>query len=209
MGVSSVQYQKVVHALKSDIKANNGHLDTGIFGTQFFFEVLAENGMNELAYEVMNNRTEPGYGHWLELGSTTTREQWSESGSHNHPMFGGGLVWLYRKLAGMNADPMNPGYRHIIFRPQIVDDLSYVSYSNLTPFGRAGISWKNENTKFTMEVIVPVGSIATIYLPAESLQQITEGGKKAEALPEIDFLKMDLGYAVFTVGSGRYNFEVD
>lgn len=209
MGVPSDQYEKVVHALKADIKANNGHLDTGIFGTQFLFEVLAENGMNDLAYEAMNNRTEPSYGHWLELGSTTTREQWSESGSHNHPMFGGGLVWLYRKLAGMNADPMNPGYRHIIFRPQIVDDLSYVSYSNLTPFGKAGISWRNENKRFTMEVIVPVGSIATIYLPAESLQQITESGKKTEALPEIDFLKMDQGYAVFTVGSGKYNFEVD
>ena len=33
------------------------HLDTGIFGTQFFFEVLSENGLNELAYRVMNQRT--------------------------------------------------------------------------------------------------------------------------------------------------------
>jgi len=209
MGVPADQYGKVIHALQNDIKANNGHLDTGLFGTQFFFEVLAENGMNDLAYEAMNKRTEPGYGHWIELGSTTSREQWSEQGSHNHPMFGGGLVWLYRKLAGMNADPMNPGYRHIIFRPQIVDDLSYVSYSNLTPFGKAGITWRNENKRFTMEVIVPVGSNATIYLPAESILQITEGGKKIDSSPEIEFLKMDQGYAVFAVGSGEYNFEVD
>jgi alpha-L-rhamnosidase len=209
MGVPADQYEKVINALKADITANDGHLDTGIFGTQFFFEVLAENGMNELAYEVMNKRTEPGYGHWLELGSTTSREQWNERGSHNHPMFGGGLVWLYRKLAGMNADPMDPGYRHIIFRPQIVDDLSYVSYSNLTPYGKAGITWRNENNRFTMEVIVPVGSLATIYLPAESLQQITESGQKTGTHPEIEFLKMDLGYAVFSVGSGAYNFEVD
>jgi hypothetical protein len=34
-------------------------LDTGIFGTQFFFEVLSENGMHDLAYEAMNKREEP------------------------------------------------------------------------------------------------------------------------------------------------------
>jgi alpha-L-rhamnosidase len=124
MGVPNDQHPRVIGALKADIKANKGHLDTGIFGTQFFFEVLSENGMHDLAYEAINKKEEPGYGHWLELGSTTTREQWSEEGSHNHPMFGGGLVWFYRKLAGMHADPDQPGYKHIVFRPQPVDQVT-------------------------------------------------------------------------------------
>ncbi|MCK5104022.1 MAG: family 78 glycoside hydrolase catalytic domain, partial [Cyclobacteriaceae bacterium] len=76
MGVPQEQYEKVVTALQGNIKTNKGHLDTGIFGTQFFFEVLSENGMHDLAYEAINKRTEPSYGHWLELGSTTSREQW-------------------------------------------------------------------------------------------------------------------------------------
>ena len=209
MGVPADQYERVVKALKANIKANKGHLDTGIFGTQFFFEVLAENGMNDLAYEAMNKRSEPGYGHWLELGATTTREQWSTRGSHNHPMFGGGLVWLYRKLAGMNADPGKPGYRHIIFHPHVIDDLSYVTYSNLTPYGEAGISWKQESDQFTMKVIVPVGSEATVYVPSDDLQRISENGKDPAALAEIEFLEMDQGFAVFRVGSGSYNFVVD
>ncbi|NJK93960.1 MAG: hypothetical protein HC905_02660 [Bacteroidales bacterium] len=71
MGVPANQYQRVIAALKKDIAENKGHLDTGIFGTQFFFEVLTENGLHELAYEAMNKRDEPSYGHWLELGSTT------------------------------------------------------------------------------------------------------------------------------------------
>jgi alpha-L-rhamnosidase len=145
MGVPDLQYQKVVSALKNDIKENKGHLDTGIFGTQFFFEVLSENGLHDLAYEAMNKKDEPGYGRWLELGSTTTREQWSEEGSHNHPMFGGGLVWFYRKLAGMNTDSSQPGYKHIIFKPQPAGDLTYVKYYNQTPYGEAGIFWKKEN----------------------------------------------------------------
>ena len=58
MGVPSTQYTRVISALKNDIKANNGNLTTGIFGTQFFFEILAENGLNDLAYEAMNKRTQ-------------------------------------------------------------------------------------------------------------------------------------------------------
>ena len=98
-----------------------------------------------MAYEAMNKRTEPSYGHWLELGSTTSRENWNEQGSHNHPMFGGGLTWFYRNLAGMKADPEDPGYRHIIFKPQPIDDLKYVTYTNKTPYGHAGITWRHSS----------------------------------------------------------------
>jgi alpha-L-rhamnosidase len=165
MGVPGNQYQRVIAALRNDIAANKGHLDTGIFGTQFFFEILSENGMHDLAYEAMNKREEPGFGRWLELGSTTTREHWDEGGSHNHPMFGGGLVWYYRKLAGMQADPEKPGYRHIIFRAQPVVDLTYVKYSNQTVFGEAGIHWAIRGDELTMQIDVPVGSSATVYVP--------------------------------------------
>jgi alpha-L-rhamnosidase len=209
MGVPADQYERVISALKADIKRNDGHLDTGIFGTQFFFEILADNGLNDLAYEAMNKRTEPSYGHWLELGSTTTREQWSTRGSHNHPMFGGGLVWLYRKLAGMNADAEQPGYRHIIFRPHPVDELSYVNYMNRTPYGPAGINWRKEGDRFTMNVIVPVGSQAMVYVPAENIQQIRESGTKIEEVPEVTFQEVEQGYAVFKVGSGEYYFEIE
>jgi alpha-L-rhamnosidase len=209
MGVPADQYEKVVAAVKANIEANKGHLDTGIFGTQFFFEILSENGMHELAYEAMNQRTQPSFGYWLEEGATTTREGWDNGGSHNHPMFGGGIVWFYRKLAGMQADPMQPGYRHIIFRPQPVDDLSYTTYINQTPYGEAGIDWKKEDSQFSMDITVPVGSTATVYVPAESQQSITESGKNIQASPEVAFQRMEAGYAVFSVGSGEYNFEVN
>ena len=207
MGVPNDQKAKVIAALRANIEANNEHLDTGIFGTQFLFEVLSENDMNDLAYRIMNQRTEPGYGHWLELGSTTSREHWNEGGSHNHPMFGGGLVWLYRKLAGMQEDPEEPGYRHIIFRPQPVKEMEHVTYSNLTPYGKAGISWKHQSGKFFMDVEVPVGSRATVYVPAESKDQVLESGKKPDKDKGVEFKEMQDGYAVFEVSSGIYKFQ--
>ncbi len=176
MGVPADQEQRVIDALKRDISADSGHLDTGIFGTQFFFEVLADHGLQELAYEAMNKKTQPSYGWWIEQGATTSWEQWDGSGSRNHPMFGGGLVWFYRKLAGMNADPENPGYRNIIFRPQPAGDMTYASYSNLTPYGTAGIRWEKKHKSLIMDVKVPVGSTATVYIPAASAGEIRENG---------------------------------
>jgi alpha-L-rhamnosidase len=207
MGVSADHKARVIEALASDIKANDGHLDTGIFGTQFFFEVLADNGLNELAYEAMNKRTVPSYGYWLEQGATTSWEGWDKAGSGNHPMFGGGLVWLYRKLAGLNADEGKPGYRHIVFRPQPAGDITMVSYSNQTPYGHCGISWKKENNKFSMNISVPVGSAATIYVPADRKESVTEGGKKIKTRSGIIFSGMENDYAVFKTGSGDYLFE--
>ena len=208
MGVPDDQYDKVVKALKEDIIANDGHLDTGICGTKFFFEVLSENGLHELAYEAMNKKTFPGYGYWVEMGATTTRESWRAGTRGNHPMFGGGLVWFYRKLAGMNADPENPGYQHVVFRPQPVDDISFVRYHNNTPFGETGIFWEKKNGKFAMEITIPVGCHATVYVPASENQTILESGKKVTDSEFIEDAGWENGYKIFKVSSGKYIFEV-
>ncbi len=208
MGVTDEQYAGVVAALKAGIRKNDGHIDTGIIGTRFFFEVLADHGLNQEAYEALNKTTEPSFGRWIELGSTTTREQWGETSSYNHPMFGGGLTWFYRNLAGMKADPAKPGYRHIIFRPQPVNELEYVSYTNMTSYGEGGISWENEDDTFSMEVSVPVSCYATVHVPAIEESQVTESGRKAKMAAGVEFIAMMDAYAVFKVKSGTYNFKV-
>jgi alpha-L-rhamnosidase len=207
MGVPEEQKDRVVAALRNDLKANDDHLDTGIFGTQFLFEVLSENGLHELAYTIMNKRTQPGYGWWLEQGASTTWEHWSGSGSRNHPMFGGGIVWFYRILAGMMADPLEPGYRHIIFRPGPVADVNYAGYSNLTPYGMAAIKWEKGNGKFRVFITVPTGSTATIHVPATKPEAVSESGKKTKRSKDILFLRMEEGHAVYKVSSGNYRFE--
>ena len=207
MGVPADQYSKVVAALKSDIVSNGGNLDTGIFGTQFFFEVLSENGLHELAYDAMNKKTQPSYGWWIEQGATTTWEHWNGESSRNHPMFGGGIVWFYRVLAGMNVDPAQPGYRHIIFKPQPAGDLTFVSYSNETPLGTAAVRWDKNAGSFKLSVEVPVGSTATVYVPASDASKVVEAGKKIKNNSLIRFQRIDDGYAIYTVASGKYIFE--
>lgn len=207
MGLPDDQKGRVVAALEADIHAAGDHLDTGIFGTQFFFETLAENGLQELAAVVMAKRTKPSYGWWIDQGATTTWEQWDGSNSRNHPMFGGGIVWFYRQLAGMNTDPDRPGYRNIIFRPRPASEIHYASYSNRTPYGIAGIDWKKDSGRFTMELEVPVGSTATVYIPSTAPEFVKESGKKIRANKGIVFVKMEDGYSVWEVGSGKYHFS--
>ena len=207
MGVPADQKLRVIAALKSDIAANDGHLDTGIFGTQFFFEVLAENGMQDLAFEAMNKKTRPSFGWWIGQGATTTWEQWDGSDSHNHPMFGGAITWFYRELAGMNTDPLQPGYQNIIFKPRPAGDVTFASYSNETPNGMAAISWKRNADMFKLDIKVPVGSTATVYIPALNAKNVTESGKEINDKSCVIFQKMENGFAVLITGSGDYSFE--
>jgi len=169
--------------------------------------VLSENGMHDLAYAAMTKRTQPGFGWWIDQGATTTWEQWNGDNSRNHPMFGGSLVWFYRKLAGMNTDPEAPGYRHIIFRPQPVADLTFVKYFTQTSYGNAGIHWKDENQQFSMKVVVPAGCEATVYVPLRSEKAITENGAAITGSDEIEIVGDEAGYRVFAVKSGTYLFS--
>jgi alpha-L-rhamnosidase len=206
MGVPEDQKERVVSSLSEDIMVNDDHLDTGIFGTQFFFEVLTENRLNELAYRVMNQRTMPSYGWWIGQGATTTWEEWNGNGSHNHPMFGGGISWFYRYLAGINPDPDDPGYRHIIFKPVPPKDISFAKYSNLTPYGTASIGWKKDKGYLSMDIIVPVGCTATVWVPANTEDEVMENGKRIAHSENISFLYMKDGYAVYNIASGDYGF---
>lgn len=207
MGVPDEQYEGVIEALKEGLKKSKGHLDTGIIGTRFFFEVLADHGMNELAYEAMNKRSEPSFGRWVELGSTTTRERWDEQNSFNHPMFGGGLVWFYRNLAGMQADPEEPGYRHLIFRPQAVDEMNFVRYINQTPYGEGGITWEQGEDLFTMQVSVPVSCHATVFVPASDPSKVLEVKSRTDGDRGVIYKGVEEGYAIYEVESGNYHFK--
>jgi alpha-L-rhamnosidase len=207
MGVPEENRAKVVESLKNELAARGGHINTGIFGTQFLFEVLADHGLSNVAYTAMNKRDFPGFGHWIAQGATTTWEQWNGKNSRNHPMFGGALTWYYRYLAGMNTDEDNPGYKHIIIRPVIPDSIYYASYSTTTPYGEASVSWRKSDYNLDMQVKIPVGSNATVYLPCAEENIPTENGKPLSKVEGVVFKGYGDGYACLEVEPGNYRFS--
>ena len=185
MGVPQDRLARVRQSLTDDLAANGGHLDTGIFGTGFFFETLCDHGLNELAYAAMDKRTQPSFGWWAEQGWTTSSEYWEGEGSRNHPMFGGGLAWFYRKLAGLEADEAAPGYRRMVVRPQPAGAAASASYATRTPYGDASVAWEKKGGAFRLEAVVPVGSTARVFLPGAKTGRVTVNGAapdKAEAV---------------------------
>lgn len=206
MGVPPDRLTRVRQALADDLHANGDHLDTGIFGTGFLFEVLCDNGMNALAYTVMNQRTCPGYGWWIEQGWTTTCEYWEGMASRNHPMFGGGLVWYYRRLAGLRAAA--PGYRRILVEPHPADGVDHAGYATRTPYGDASVNWKTAAGTFALTVDVPVGATARVVLPGvTSPAGVTESGHPVETADGVRVVGPGADGLVLEAGSGYYAFK--
>jgi len=208
MGVPALRLARVRQALAADIKANGDHLDTGIFGTGFLFETLCDNGLNDVAYRLMAQRTRPSFGWWVEQGWTTSSEYWEGAGSRNHPMFGGGLAWYYRRLAGLETDETAAGYRRLVVHPHPAGDATRASYATRTPYGEVAVAWTRTDGTFELKVVVPVGATARVMIPFASATRVLESGKPlalADGVAVVGNTRNDLA---LEVGSGCYAFAV-
>lgn len=207
IGVPADREAAVLRTLESTFSRNEGNLDTGIFGTRYLFETLSQYGLGHLAYTAMNQQDSPSPGYWIEQGSTTMWEHWDGKGSHNHPMFGGGIVWFYQQLAGMRPDPESPGYRNILFAPEVIRDLQFVRYSNETINGKAGINWQWFNDHLEVETVIPVGSTAELRFPDPDPSSITESGIPIIGHPDIREVVADDSCTRILLGSGSWRFQ--
>ena len=199
IGVPEERRERVVKALVDNIAEVNDHLDTGIVGTRYLFEVLCDNGHKDLAYKIINQRDFPSFGYWIEQGATVTWENWNGADSHNHPMFGGGIGWFYRDLAGLRL--VEAGFRSFDVRPVIPAGLEWVNYTHDTTYGPISISWSRKNGEFAITCDVPVGATATIWVPfAGNLP-------KVKCNENIIAKGVRDGYALYKVKSGRYSFR--
>jgi alpha-L-rhamnosidase len=202
------QLPAVASALAERLEAiDHGHLDTGIFGTRYLFDVLIDNGFVDAAYKALTQSTYPSYGHQIGLGATTTWEQWVFTGgdmeTHDHAMFAGPDSTFYSRLAGIQ--PAQPGFKQILIRPSFPKGLTSVTCSLGTVMGQIVSNWKVQNG-LVQEITIPPNATATVYVPATKVEQVKESGQLATKAEGVRFLRLENGYAVFSVGSGSYRF---
>ncbi len=191
--------------LLSELDRHNRHVSTGIFSTQMLFEVLSNAGMNDLAYEVANQKDFPGWGHMLEKGATTLWETWKypeNAASQNHPMFGSISEWFYKSLLGINAAA--PAFKKIRIKPQPAGDLTWAKGSYQSASGKIESAWKKEKNLFKLNISTPANTVAEVWIPAKENGKLTESGKDIKSAEGISFLRYEKGYAVLTAGSGDY-----
>lgn len=146
----------------------DGHLATGLVGIPVLTEWAVKNSQAEWMYQMLKKRDYPGYLYMLDQGATTTWEHWNGERSHIHNCYNGIGAWFYQALAGIMPDEKEPGYRHVMIKPQLVDGISWVEASKDTPYGLLKVRWEKQDSSFVMDVRIPVGSSASVSLPFKS-----------------------------------------
>ena len=193
---------------------HNGHLSVGLIGMQWLMQVLSDIGHPEIAYTIATQTSRPSWGYMISKGATSIWERWDSDtrgpgmNSEGLLMLAGNLeAWFYQTLAGINYDKTEPGFKHIILRPQPVGDLTFVKADFRSMFGVIKSDWEIEKKRFLWNITIPANTTATIYIPTKNSKSICESGRPVANIQAIEFLRMEGGTALYEVGSGRYEFS--
>ncbi|HSB00704.1 MAG TPA: family 78 glycoside hydrolase catalytic domain [Anaerolineales bacterium] len=210
--------QAAAAQLVRNIQQQDNHLSTGFVGTPYINWVLSEAGYLETAYALLKQTTWPSWLYSVTQGATTIWERWDgwthDKGfqdpgmnSFNHYAYGAIGAWMYAVIGGIDLDPAQPSYKHVVMRPQPGGGLTYATAELYSMYGMIRSAWTQTNGVFDWQIKVPVNTMATVYVPAKDVPDITESGQPAEGAAGITFLHIENGFAVFRVQSGSYFFS--
>jgi alpha-L-rhamnosidase len=143
----------------------------------------------------------------LQQDATTLWEQWNGYWSRIHSCFTSPDNWLYQGLAGIQADASAPGFKNAIIKPDIVGDVTWVRSHYDSNYGRFVSNWQLEGDRLTMQVTVPSNATATVYVPANAMDEVSESGCPPDQAPGVEFLRIEDGRVVLRVVAGVYSFE--
>lgn len=195
----------VVENLVNSILNNTGHFDSGILATPLILDVLSKYGHEDIAFTLMNQRDYPGYGYVLEKNATTLWEYWDGKLSHSHPMYGSVIRWFFKELAGINPDPDNPGFKHIIIKPLISGDLTYVSAGYNSIYGEISSRWQIKDNTLYLNVEIPSNTSASIYVPSMDKASVKINSKSEWGKAKL--VKNDGKHTIYSVSPGKYEFH--
>jgi alpha-L-rhamnosidase len=171
----------VAENLATRVEADGFHLDVGLLGTKAILNALSENGYSNWAYKIAAQKTYPSWGWWMENGATTLYENWPIDAksdiSMNHIMFGEIGAWLYKSPGGIKPDEKQPGFKHVILDPHIMDGLNAFEASHVGPFGKIISAWKRTEKGIRYDITIPANSTASMELPIIRDMQIKVNGK--------------------------------
>lgn len=71
---------------------------------------------------------------------------------------------MYRAMAGIEADPEHPGFKHAILYPRIGGNLKYTAGKCHSIYGDVGVKWEVQGKQITLTVQIPVNTTAEIRL---------------------------------------------
>jgi len=208
--------KQAAERLAADVR-QFGHLTTGFLGTPVLCKALSDYGYYDEAYMLLNRTEYPSWLYPITKGATTIWERWDgekpdgsfqDAGmnSFNHYAYGAIGEWMYRVIAGIEIDPSQPGYKHVLIQPHPGGGLTSTKASVHSMYGRVASSWEVKGGTMTMSVEIPANTTASVRLPGARLEDVSEGSKMAGSGGSISGAKQVGDAVVLDVGSGNYEF---
>jgi alpha-L-rhamnosidase len=205
--VSDSLKSRVLDNIVKDIVVNNNtHVTTGVLGTKYMPEALAQMGRADLAWGIINQKTAPSWNDMMRR-YTTVCEFWTLKQSKNHVMMGSIDAWFYKYIAGIQLDENNPAFASFIVKPQLLDSLHWAKAQIETLRGAISSEWKRQPGQFTLKVHVPFNTSATIYIPGKEGGKVTEAGLPLKLMNGATDQGFFAGYHVVHVPCGNYEFR--
>jgi alpha-L-rhamnosidase len=169
------------------VRESGHHIKSGFAGTPWLAHALTRTGHLEDAYRLLLQTTPPSFLYPVTMGATTIWERWDAilpdgkvhatgMTSLNHYAFGAIADWLHRVVGGLSA--VGPGYRQMRIAPQPGGGLTWASVTHDTVHGRVRVAWRDLGGVRTVEVVIPMGTVAEVILPGhpEGLVETVGGG---------------------------------
>ncbi|WP_303575897.1 alpha-L-rhamnosidase C-terminal domain-containing protein, partial [Bacteroides caecimuris] len=177
----------MINRLRENFAQHDLCLQTGFLGTSILMPTLTENGMEDIAYELLFQRKNPSWLYSIDNGATTIWERWNSymldkgmgprgMNSFNHYAYGCVCEWIWETVAGIAADPATPGFKHIIMKPIPDKRLGHMNAEYRSAAGLIKSSWKYEGNTWVWKFTIPKGVTATVTLPGETKSKVYGSG---------------------------------
>jgi alpha-L-rhamnosidase len=197
----------ILQNVVNDIRRRGDRLTAGDIGYRYLLRALADGGRSDVIFDMNSRSDRPGYGYILNTGATALTEGWDGSASQDHFMLGHIMEWFYGDLAGIGLDPDSVGFKKIIIRPTPVGDVRWAKARYDSIRGTIAGSWKKENGRFALDVTIPPGTTASVYLPTSDPASVREGDAAARVATDVKFVREEDERAIYSIGSGTYHFS--
>ena len=196
---------------------HDGHLSTGMLGTDALVRVLPKHGRADVLLKVATNPTFPSWAEQISKGATTLWEAWEGETepqlSYNMKLFGSIQRFFFRDLAGIRRGA--PGYSTFSVEPQVAPGMRHARADVNTVRGPISAGWRREPGAFRLDAAVPPNTRAAVRVPklgnanpsiSESGRRVWHDGRPAARRPGIAGASDEADAVCFTVGSGDYSF---
>ena len=208
--------QQAAQRLVENIKSYDNHLTTGFLGTPYLCHVLTRFGHNDVAYDLLLQKTYPSWLYPVTMGATTIWERWDGQkpdstfqnagmNSFNHYAYGAIGDWMYRVVGGIEIGA--PGYKHIIIQPQPDARLSHAKTTYESGYGLIRSGWERKDNQMVVSVRIPPNTTATVNLPNAELSTVQENKSGITNKPQFKNARQEGSKVIFDLGSGEYTFS--